>query len=160
MGVKIRLARASDAAEIARLTTLLGYEVTVDGLLPRLSRILALPDSQVWIADVDDRPAGWLHAVLVEYIEAERFAVIGGLVVDEAHRGAGLGRALMQHAEEWALAQGCSVMRLWSSDGRAAAHRFYERLGYTHIKTHFAFAKSLVTGGEDRLSRFVPRVHG
>lgn len=157
--LNVRLARTSDVEEIARLTAHLGYEVTAAALLPRLSRILGRPDQQVWIAEVDDRAAGWLHVLLAEYIEAEPFAVIGGLVVDKDLRGSGIGRALMQHAEQWALAQGCSVVRLWSSDGRTAAHRFYERLGYTHIKTHFAFAKSLVADGQDRLSRFVPRAH-
>jgi hypothetical protein len=64
----------------------------------------------------------------------------------------------MEYAENWAREQQCSVVRLWSSAGRTDAHRFYERLGYTVIKTHYSFAKSLAPDGARELSQFVPRI--
>lgn len=50
------------------------------------------------------------------------------LVVPEAERGQGLGRALMQAAEAEALGRGCA--RAWV-DTQFGARGFYERLGYT-----------------------------
>jgi len=156
--VTIRVARVSDAGAIATLTTQLGYEVTSAEVADRLSRILRKDDQQFFIAEVDARVIGWVHAVLVEYVDAEAFVLIGGLVVDRDHRRLGIGRTLMAHAEAWARERGCAIVRLSSSMARAAAHRFYEGLGYVNIKTQYSFAKPLNEAATARVRQFVPRV--
>jgi GNAT superfamily N-acetyltransferase len=113
-----------EAIDIARLTTQLGYEIAQSTAAARLSRILSRQDQQFAVADLDGRPVGWVHAAISEYIEAEAFVVIGGLVVDKNHRRNGIGRRLMEEVEEWARKRGCSVVRLWSSSARTDAHRF------------------------------------
>jgi GNAT superfamily N-acetyltransferase len=158
MNVVIRVARESDAADIARLAADLGYEVDPAVVSDRLSRFLARPDQQFLIADIEGHPAGWLHVASAEFVEAGRFAWIAGLVVSEGHRQKGIGRLLMARAEDWAREQGCPVVRLWSSSSRTGAHRFYERLGYTNIKTQYSFAKSLDVGGHENLKQLVPDV--
>jgi GNAT superfamily N-acetyltransferase len=85
-----------------------------------------------------------------------RFVVIAGLVVDRGRRQQGIGRLLMAEAERWAREQGCSIVRLWSSKGRADAHAFYRRLGYADVKTQHAFAKSL--DGDGQLQGLVPNL--
>jgi len=77
--------------------------------------------------------------------------------VDGSHRRQGIGRTLISEAEKWANEQQCSVVRLWSSVGRTKAHRFYEQLGYTNIKTQYSFAKSL-RRGQDGFHAFIPRI--
>ena len=57
--VTIRIARASDAVEIARLTKQLGYDVTEAEVADRLSRILLRNDQQLFVADLDRRSVGW-----------------------------------------------------------------------------------------------------
>jgi len=156
--VTIRIARSSDAVEIARLTTQLGYEVTEPEAADRLSRILLRSDQQFFVADLDGRSVGWVHVVLAEYVDAEAFVVIGGLVVDRSHRRLGIGRALMGRAEVWAKERGCSMVRLSSSATRNAAHKFYESLGYTNVKTQYAFVKPLDRAAAARVQTFVPRV--
>ncbi|HSC26614.1 MAG TPA: GNAT family N-acetyltransferase [Vicinamibacterales bacterium] len=158
MTISARPARISDAGDIARLTTELGYEVEASTLAPRLSRLLSRPDQQLLVAECDGRVVGWVHAVVSEYVELDAFAVIGGLVVDRRHRRKGIGRRLMREAEEWARASGCSVVRLWSSTSRTASHEFYRQLGYTKVKTQYSFVKSL--DGSEVFTRFVPRVDG
>jgi GNAT superfamily N-acetyltransferase len=153
----IRLAREADAADVARLTRELGYGAEVDAIADRMKRLLARDDHRLAVAERDGVVVGWLHALRAEHVEVDSCVVIGGLVVGQGHRGQGVGRALMANAEQWAREIGCSVVRLWSSEPRTAAHRFYERLGYTRIKTHYAFAKRLDDRAEP-LSRFVPRV--
>jgi GNAT superfamily N-acetyltransferase len=143
MSVSIRKARESDASEITRLTAELGYGVEPAVASDRLSRILARLDQRFFIADLEGQPVGWLHVANAEFLEAGRFAWIAGLVVSEHHRRKGIGRLLMARAEEWAREQGCPMVRLWSSSSRTGAHKFYERLGYTNIKTQYSFAKSL-----------------
>jgi GNAT superfamily N-acetyltransferase len=152
----VRPARLSDAGAIVRLTSQLGYDADPSELKERLARILTRSDQRFLVAEVDGRPVGWLHAAVWEVIETAAFVVIGGLVVDRAHRGRGIGRLLMEHAESWARTQHCSIVRLWSTSSRTRAHRFYEGLGHTKVKTQYSFARALDPSAG--VSALVPRV--
>ena len=158
VAITIRLARISDAANVARLTTQLGYEAPAAAVAERLARIQRHSDQQFWVADVEGTVAGWLHALVAEYVEAEAFVVIGGLVVDQAHRRRGIGRLLLETAEAWARTKRCAVVRLSSSATRTAAHRFYQDVGYVNLKTQYSFAKAVTEEGRRALGTFVPRV--
>jgi GNAT superfamily N-acetyltransferase len=155
--VSIRIARQSDADDVARLTAELGYTVEPTVLRGRLSRILARTDQRFFVAEAEGRRVAWLHAAIAEFVETGRFVLIAGLVVGESHRHRGIGRLLIERTEEWATEQQCPIVRLWSSSNRTQAHRFYERLGYTNIKAQYSFAKSLDAEQGD-LTTFVPRV--
>ena len=158
MPISIRIGRNSDADAVASLTAQLGYDVASSVVRERLAHILERTDQRLLIADDAGQPVGWLHAAVAEFVEAEPFVVIAGLVVDRECRGRGIGRLLVHHAEQWAREQRCSLVRLWSSAGRVSAHRFYEHLGYTHVKTQHAFAKSLDPDPATAFKRLVPRI--
>jgi GNAT superfamily N-acetyltransferase len=68
---------------------------------------------------------------------------IGGLVVDESYRRRGVGRLLMEQAERWAREKGCGAICLRSNVVRKDAHAFYERIGYSNVKTSRVFHKIL-----------------
>lgn len=51
--------------------------------------------------------------------------------VDENLRGNGLGSAMMTWAVEEGRRRGATLVQLTSDNAREAAHRFYERLGFT-----------------------------
>lgn len=138
----------------------LGYEAAEADIAPRLGRVLARSDQQFLVAEGEGGLLGWVHVEIAEYVESGSFAVIGGLVVDRAHRRQGIGAALMADAEAWARRQGCAVMRLWSSTSRAPAHQFYAGLGYRNVKTQYSFVKPLDERGEALAARLVPRVDG
>jgi GNAT superfamily N-acetyltransferase len=156
--VPVRIARLSDAEAIARLTAQLGYEIDAPTVAARLSRILARQDQQFMVAELEDRLVGWVHAIVWEFVETGAFVVLGGLVVDRSLRRKGIGRTLVVTAEEWAVGQGCSVVRLWSSVARTEAHRFYEQLGYSNIKSQFSFVKSVDPEGLIDFGGFIPRL--
>ena len=156
MAVSIRLAQVADAEHLVRLTAQLGYDITIEDASARLQRVLERPDQRFFIAD-DGRPVGWLHAARVEYFESGACVVINGLVVDSDCRGAGVGLLLLQQAEQWAREQGIGIVRVWSSDQRHRAHRFYAREGYEIVKTQLAFVKS-VRGEARNLAGYTPRV--
>src|SRR4029453_7642131 len=139
--VTIRSARPSDAETIAELTKQLGYIADPSAVASRLMRLLERHDQQLLVADHGGRAIGWIHMVITEYVEAGAFVVIGGLVVDREDRKQGFGRRLLIRAEEWAAQHGCSLVRLSSNVKRVEAHAFYERVGYTNLKTQYAFAK-------------------
>jgi GNAT superfamily N-acetyltransferase len=156
--ITIRSARPADAETIAELTKQLGYSAEPAAVASRLSRVLARSDQQLLVADHRGRAVGWIHMVVTEYIEAEAFVVIGGLVVDREYRKQGIGRRLLTRAEEWAAQLGCSLVRLSSNVKRVEAHGLYERAGYTNLKTQYAFAKRVGSVGPEALRALVPDV--
>lgn len=158
MPISIRTGRESDAEAVANLTLQLGYDVTPAVAKERLARILSRTEQRFVIAEDDGRPVAWLHAIKAEYLEADPFVMIAGLVVDTTCRNRGIGHMLMDTAEQWAKEQQCSLVRLSSSAGRVAAHRFYEQLGYTIVKTQYAFAKSFDADAASKITRLAPRI--
>lgn len=89
-------------------------------------------DSQRYIcAVVEDRPVGFCSLIVRSSIWAQgHLGYIDELVVDEAHRGKGIGGMLLQRAVELAREAGCGKVELDSAFHREEAHRFYERQGF------------------------------
>ncbi len=142
-GFGIRPAGEADAGRVATLSGQLGYPASEEDVLHRLRAIGQRPDHAVFVAEAGGRVVGWVHVYTVATVESPAHAEVGGLVVDEAHRGRGIGRALMERAEAWARDAGLSAVRLRSNVIRAEAHAFYERIGYAPVKTQRVFAKVL-----------------
>lgn len=134
MAVAVRSVTPADAGGLARLLTQLGYPSTEEDVLIRLEYWTAEPHSEVLVADHDDRPVGCLSVHAVPYFERTgRWARIESVVVDEALRGTGVGKALLQAAEALAEGWGCLAVEVTSSRHRTGAHAFYQRNGYTDI---------------------------
>jgi ribosomal protein S18 acetylase RimI-like enzyme len=142
--ITIRQMRPEDAAAVAALTTQLGYPATEDEIRRRYDLIKDRWDACLLVAQPGGRVVvGWVHVQALYMLEADARAEIFGLVVSDSARGTGVGRRLIEAAEEWALMRGLSVMGLRSNSLRTDAHGFYEHLGYTVIKTQNAFRKRL-----------------
>jgi GNAT superfamily N-acetyltransferase len=134
----------TDAAAVAELTTQLRYPVEESELERRFAAIRTAGSGEVLVAvDPSDHPIGWIHVDLMPTLEASDRALIGGLVVDEGHRSAGIGAELVAAAEAWARQRGCVAMVVRSRTTRERAHRFYERLGYREQKRSVVFEKPL-----------------
>ena len=139
----IRRADSADAAGLSTLADQLGYPTQIEPLLRRLSAAQARPDHEVLLAERDGAIVGWVHVLQTVNVETDPCAAIGGLVVDAAHRGRGVGAALLAAAEEWATRRGERRIRVRSNVVRAEAHRFYEKHGYSLTKQQAVFDKSL-----------------
>ena len=140
----LRPAEARDAAEMARLSDELGYPSTKEMILQRFSRIESDPDHAVFVAEKSAGClAGWVHVYVGKLIESDRRAEIGGLVVDREARRAGIGRALMTRAQEWAVQNELKLVSLRCNSLRSDAPRFYESIGYRNSKTQINFRKEL-----------------
>ena len=143
----VRRAASSDRDGLARLSTQLGYPMTPEEASARLTDVEGHPDHALFVADegAEGRLAGWLQVSLPRIFESPRQAEIAGLVVDEEHRGRGIGPALLRQAEAWAQERGCTVLRVRSNVVRERAHGFYRREGFGEIKTQRVFEKKLVS---------------
>lgn len=143
-GVSIESAAASDASIIAELTEELGYEVSVGEVERRLDGILGDDDHAVFVARLDDEVIGWIHVAGVKRLEAQFFAELGGLVVQEAARRHGVGRRLVDAAARWAFDAGYRTLRVRTNVVRHDAPRFYESVGFSRIKDQQVFARKLL----------------
>ncbi len=140
----IRRATLADAERIAELCHQLGYPSSQTAVEQRLKNIQQEKTHAVCVAERSDgKVAGWIHVYVCPHLQVDLQAEIGGLIVDESDRSCGIGRRLMQHAQKWAYEQGCRNILVRSNIVREKAHRFYQELGYTNIKTSLVFHKAL-----------------
>ena len=138
MRVTIREARPDDAAAIADLLGQLGYPSDAGRVERRIERMLAAGDTVV-VAEVDAEVVGLANLHVSPSIEYDAPAgKLGALVVDDAHRGAGVGRALVEAMETRAREQGCAVFFLTTAERRSGAHEFYEAVGLEHTGRRYA----------------------
>lgn len=146
--VAIRAPEPRDYARMADLAGQLSYKSNAEEITRRLAGMRGSADHAVFVAEnAGGDIAGWIGVFVFRSVEADARAEISGLVVDERVRSLGIGRRLLERAEQWAREQGCAAVGLRSNVIRDRAHTFYERLGYKHIKTQKSFRKTL-TGGD------------
>ena len=144
VNIEVRQMRADDTSSVAALTTVLGYPSTEDEIRRRYDLIKDRWDARLFVAQhAGNAIVGWIHVQATYLLECEARAEIWGLVVSEKARGSGVGRRLVEAAEEWALMRGLDVIVLRSNYLRTEAQGFYEHLGYTVTKTQNTFRKSL-----------------
>lgn len=139
----IREARPFDSARIATLTEQLGYPATEAGIRERLETLGAGGNHAFYVVEADGIVAGWVGVRTDLSLESGPYAMIVGLVVDEARRGERLGERLVLAAEAWARGRGATRLRVHSNVVRERAHNFYQRLGYTIAKRQAVFLKDL-----------------
>jgi ribosomal protein S18 acetylase RimI-like enzyme len=93
---------------------------------------------QLWVAEIDGQVAGVTAITLdqePEYAQAdidieEHAVIIHRLAVDPALRQSGVGRALMQQAEEVARARKVFILRVDTNIENEATQRLFPKLGY------------------------------
>jgi ribosomal protein S18 acetylase RimI-like enzyme len=91
-----------------------------------IDRKLAEDPSGLVVADGVD---GQIVAAMMVGYDGHR-GWVNYLAVDPGRRGNGLGRAMMDHAEAWLLAQGCPKLNLQVRATNTDVLAFYEALGY------------------------------
>lgn len=95
------------------------------------ARYLERPDAVALVADDGGALVGLVD---VEFRQRLNFlspqAWVPDLVVAESARGRGVGRALLEAAEERARERGCWGMSLESAAWRTDSHAFYQRVGW------------------------------
>jgi GNAT superfamily N-acetyltransferase len=141
---EIRPAQESDYARMADLAGQLSYPSSPKEIAQRLTEMKGDTDHAVFVAALaSGEIAAWIAVFVYRTVEADARAEVSGLVVDERFRSRRIGERLLARSEEWAREHGCNVIGLRSNTIRERAHAFYERHGYTHIKTQKSFRKTL-----------------
>lgn len=150
----IRPMTRSDATEVAELCAQLGYPAGEEQIARRFTDLEGDDNQGLFVAEEPgEGVVGWVHVFGSRLLEHDPVAEIGGLVVDGSWRGRGIGRALMEEAESWALERGHREVRVRSNVVRTEAHKFYGELGYTLVKTQHTLHKTLPAAKRRRTGR-------
>ncbi len=80
--------------------------------------------------NLDGDIAGFISIELSTHFSGEPQATIGELVVDEDVEGQGIGRQLVEAAEQWARMRQLSFLTLVTGAANQSARGFYRQLGF------------------------------
>jgi ribosomal protein S18 acetylase RimI-like enzyme len=89
----------------------------------------------LFVAEVDGKVVGMAHGLVrdtppLPILVPRRYASIDNVGVKQEFRRAGIGRALMRHAEQWARTQGADSVELSVWEFNEVAQALYRSLGY------------------------------
>lgn len=140
----VKKATFADSQEICDLAGHLGYPDPIEKTEIRLKNILNTPGHEIFVAQIEgSKVAGFIHFHLHTSLVNDPVVEVSSLVVIEEFQHKGIGKALLDAAEDWARAAGCETIRLHSNIIRNEAHKFYLAQGYSIYKTQHAFVKNL-----------------
>ena len=145
----VRPALPDDASQVATLLVELGYpDNQVADVRERLEVWAGETASRALVAERHGQVLGIVAVTAIPYLEHEgRWGRIVALVVSAACRGHGIGRQLVEAAENSARELGCITMEVTSARSRTDAHPFYRNLGYQDSGDRSArYLKDLVPG--------------
>lgn len=91
-----------------------------------------------WVVETNKQVVGFLSLHIIPQLAlAGDFARISYFCIDETARSHGVGKALLQQAEEHAREQSCDRMEVHCHQCRVDAHRFYVREGFAESPKYF-----------------------
>ncbi|KAA9332387.1 GNAT family N-acetyltransferase [Hymenobacter busanensis] len=134
--VSIRAAVETDAAALAGLVAEVGYPTEEATLRTRLADLTAAGDLLL-VAEYAGRVVGFAHLHRTPFLHRAPDGRIVTLAVTADLRSQGLGKQLLQAAEQVFRQWGCGRIEVTSGKPREAAHRFYLREGYEEQSKRF-----------------------
>ena len=100
-------------------------------------------DVGLFVAEHEEQQVGFVHVVVHDapdfpIVQPRRTAWVDSIAVGRAARRGGIGRALMERAQQWALAMGAREIVLKVYQFNQSAIEFYRRLGYDTLAREMA----------------------
>ncbi len=127
----LRTPTIEDARALVPLLAELGYSVPEATIRTNILNLADGSTDRAWVAESSGGVLGLVSVHLTPLFHASgHLGRITSLVVRSDARGSGVGRMLMQQAQDFCWGAGCERIELTSGDHRGQAHRFYEQLGF------------------------------
>ncbi|MGN6059630.1 MAG: GNAT family N-acetyltransferase [Sphingomicrobium sp.] len=134
---KIREAKPSDVPRLVELIHELGHQIDEKHVRKNLKALGKTGETPL-VATLDKKVVGMCG--LGKRVVIHRPAPLGritALVVAKNAQRHGIGRMLVEAAEDWMRKGGCQLVEVTSNDRRAEAHAFYRHLGYERSSIRF-----------------------
>ena len=119
----------------------MGYEYPSEDTKNQLQKLLNDNNNKIYVAVVDDKVVGYIHANNYDLLYAPHMKNIMGIAVSSDFRKNGIGKMLLDEVEKWAKDTGAFGVRLVSGATRIGAHAFYKSCGYEGNKEQKNFKK-------------------
>jgi N-acetylglutamate synthase-like GNAT family acetyltransferase len=139
--LEIRDAKPSDSRRLVELIRYLGHEIDEKAVRRNLGKLNEAGETPL-VATRGKTVVGLLG--IHRMVTVHRPAPVGRisvLVVAKEAQDHGIGRMLVEAAEQALKKAGCQIVEVTSNDRRTAAHAFYRHLGYE--RTSMRFMKAL-----------------
>jgi len=149
--ISIRSAEPKDSIFLVPLLQQLGYEIDSAALAEYIAAYSGIKGHHAFVAISKDMAEDMVLGFISLHISywfhrSDPPARISALVVDEQCRIRGIGKMLVNHAEDIAREAGCKLMELTAAAHRRkiGTHEFYESLGFVDSnQTTTLFRKQL-----------------
>ena len=135
--LRIRDAKPADAPRLVDLIHELGHEIGEKQVRKNLAALKKSGETPL-VATLDEVIVGLCG--VGRRVVIHRPAPLGritALVVAKEAQDHGIGRKLVEAAEEWMRKHGCQLVEVTSNDRRTAAHAFYRHMGYERSSIRF-----------------------
>lgn len=121
------------------MTQLLNRDITEEQMQNRLEFVESSPFDQLFVYEEDGKVLGVLGFRIRENIEdTTRYGEVSVLVVDQEAKRKGIGKTLMNYADNLAKELNCKGTWLVSGNKRIEeAHKFYNKLGFEITGSRF-----------------------
>ena len=140
----IREARLSDAEAIWRLNVeAMGYEYPLELLTQQLSSMLDSRAHKIYVAAVNGKLVGYAHGTDFVSLYAPPMKRVLTLAVDVEFRGRGIGGALLEKIEEWAVETDCYTVCITIGEERLDGRACISACGYERTPDQVHFRKLL-----------------
>jgi GNAT superfamily N-acetyltransferase len=138
--ISIREFQLTDLEELTDLTSQLGYATTVQQMTARMNDIMKHTNYWTFVALANDKVVGYIGLNKNYSWEQDgEHLRVQALVVDYSYRKLGVGKKLMDSAEQFARQNNIGVILLncGNREERQAAHRFYASIGFNSKSTGY-----------------------
>jgi aminoglycoside 6'-N-acetyltransferase I len=150
---RVRLGKRSDGNQLATMRSILWPDVSLEEHLKEIDNALdvrtsgTLPMAVLVAENEEGTLIGFLEVGMRSHADgcnpARPVGFVEGWFVQEAFRNRGIGRKLMNAAEEWARAQGCLEMASDTWIDNEESQRAHEAVGFEVVDRCVNFRKAL-----------------
>lgn len=143
----IRQATAQDIPELVALATALWPDSDAKQLETEFSQQLHIPTFNFFLAEDGDMVSAFIHvSIRHDYVEGSTSSPVGyieGIFVRPDTRVKGVGKALVQQAEAWCRAHGCTEIGSDTEIDNLNSQAFHHHCGFVESSRIVAYIKKL-----------------
>jgi ribosomal protein S18 acetylase RimI-like enzyme len=109
-----------------------GKVLPLDKARAVLAKVQSNPDHFLYVATINSEIIGSFAIIVVQLLShsGDRMGILEDVVVRTDYQGKGIGKIMMQFANEKCIDLNCYKIMLSSGEAREQAHAFYEKLGF------------------------------